>query len=165
MVNQDTSLAWEGDEDPKREPSQFLREIEAQINKDGLTSDKQMVNQFKVNLQYGSQADIWFEDLAKTEKDTYNHLVDVFKTQWPLMKQLKASKAERVGALKEWILKAQELGEKVEGPGGSKVYTHIQWANRLAACVREAEDSSGFVLSKVFKDLPCPVKDLIRCEK
>ena len=73
-----------------------MREIEAQINKDGLTSDKQMVNQFKVNLWYSSQADIWFKDLTKTEKDTYNHLVDAFKTQQPLTKQLKASKAERV---------------------------------------------------------------------
>ena len=38
-----------------------------------------MVNQLKVNLQYGSQADIWFKDLMKTEKDTYKHLVDMFK--------------------------------------------------------------------------------------
>ena len=126
-----------------------------------------MVNWFKVNLRYGSQADIWFKDLTKTEKDMYDRLVDAFKTQWPLTKQLKASKAERVQALKEWILKAEELGEgeKVEGPGGSKVYAHIQWANRLAARVREAEDSSGFALGEVFKDLPHPVKDLIRREK
>ena len=54
---------------------------------------------------------------------------------------------------------------KVEGPGGSKVYTHVRWANGLVAHIREAEDSSRFVLSEVFKDLPHPVKDLIRCEK
>ena len=53
----------------------------------------------------------------------------------------------------------------MEGPGGSKVYVHIRWANGLAAHVREAEDSSGFALGEVFKDLPRPVKDLIRCEK
>ena len=81
------------------------------------------------------------------------------------MKQLKASKAERVQALKEWVLTAEELGEKVEGPGGSKVYAHVQWANRLTAQVREAEDTSGYVLREVFKDLPHPVKDLIRCKK
>ena len=53
----------------------------------------------------------------------------------------------------------------MEGPGGSKVYTHVRWANGLTAHVREAEDSSGFVLGEVFKDLPCPVKDLIRHKK
>ena len=79
MANWDASLTWEGDEDPEWEPSQCLREIEAQIDKGGLTSKKQMVNQLKVNLQYGSQADIWFKDLMKTEKDTYKHLVDMFK--------------------------------------------------------------------------------------
>ena len=96
MENQDVSLAWEGDENPEWEPGQFLREIEAQIDKDGLTTEKQMVNQFKVNLRYGSQADIWFEDIAKTEKDTYDHVVSAFKVQWPLTKQPKASKVERV---------------------------------------------------------------------
>ena len=79
MANQDASLTWESDEEPKQEPSQFLREIEVQIDKDDLTSDKQMVNWFKVNLWYGSQADIWFKDLTKTEKDMYDHLVDAFK--------------------------------------------------------------------------------------
>ena len=124
-----------------------------------------MVNRLKVNLLYGSQVDIWFEDLAKTEKDTYKHLVDAFKLQWPLTKQLKASKMERVRALKEWTLNAEELGEKVEGPGGSKVYAHVRWANGLTAHVREAGDTGGFALGEVFNALPKPVKDLIRCEK
>ena len=66
---------------------------------------------------------------------------------------------------KEWVLTAEELGEKVEGSGGSKVYAHVQWANRLTAHIREAEDTSRYVLGEVFKDLPHPVKDLIRCKK
>ena len=165
MANQDASLAWEGNKDSECEPGQFLREIEAQIDKDCLTTEKQMVNRFKVNLWYGSQADIWFEDLAKMEKDTYDHLVTAFKVQWPLTKQPKASKAERVQALKEWILTAEELCEKVEGPGGSKIYTHVQWANGLTARVREADDTGGFTLGEIFNALPHPVKDLVRHEK
>lgn len=94
MSTHNASLAWEGDEDPKREPGQFLREIEAQIDKDGLVVDKQMVRRLRVNLRYGSQADLWFEDLMATEKDTYDHLVEAFKKQWPLTKQPKPSKTE-----------------------------------------------------------------------
>ena len=67
---------------------------------------------------------------CKTEKDTYDHLVNAFKIQWPLMKQPKASKAERVQALKDWTLKAEELGEKLDRPGGSKVDHQLATAPR-----------------------------------
>ena len=164
MSRQDASLAWEGDEDPKREPGQFLREIEAQIDKDALTTETQMVNRFKVNLRYGSQADSWFAELAKTEKDTYAHLVEAFEKQWPLTKQPKASTAERVRKLKEWTLKAEDLGKKVEGPGGSQIYAHVRWANGLAARARDAGDTGGFALGEIFNALPRPVKELIRRE-
>ena len=164
MSHCNASLAWEGNEDPKCKPGQFLREIEAQIDKDGLVTDKQMISRFKVNLQYGFQADLWFADLEKKEKDTYEHLVEAFKKQWPLTKQPKASKAERVHILKEWVLKPDELGEKVEGQGGSQVYAHIQWANGLASWARDAEDMGGFALGEVFNTLPRLVKDLICCE-
>ena len=164
MSHHNASLAWEGDEDLKCKPGQFLREIEAQINKDSLVTDKQMISWFKVNLQYSFQADLWFTDLEKKEKDTYEHLVEAFKKQWPFTKQPKASKAECICILKEWVLKPEELGEKVEGPGGSQVYVHIQWGNGLAAQVRDVEDMGGFALGEVFNALLCPVKDLIHRE-
>ena len=123
-----------------------------------------MVNQFKVNLRYGFQADLWFEDLLSTEKDMYTHLVAAFKKQWPLTKQPKAWKAERARTLKEWTLMAESLGKKVEGAGGSQVYAHVQWANSLAAHVRDAGDTGGFALGEVFNALPQPIKNLIRKE-
>ena len=61
-------------------------------------------------------------------------------------------------------MKPEELGEKVEGPGGSQVYTHIQWANRLTVQARDAEDMGGFALGEVFNALLHLVKDLIRRE-
>ena len=164
MSHWDASLAWEGDKDPKCEPGQFLREIKAQIDKDGLLTNKQMFSRFKVNLWYGFQANLWFVDLDKVEKDTYEHLVEAFEKQWPLTKQPKASKAEWVCILKEWVLKPEELGEKVEGPDGSQVYAYIWWANGLAALARDTEDTSGFALGEVFNALPCLVKDLVCCE-
>ena len=164
MSNQGESLTWEGSDDLKREPGQFLRLIEMQINRDGLTYDKQMVNCLKVNLHYGSEADLWFSSLKNTEKDMYTHLEAAFKIQYPLITQPNHSKTERVRALKEWILKAENLGEKMDSPGGSRMYSHIHWANGLAAKVRDIEDTANFALGKMFDALPCPIKELICCE-
>lgn len=136
-----------------------------QIDRDALTTDKQMVNRLKVNLRYGFEADLWFSSLKSTEKDTYDHLETAFKVQYPLTTQPKLSKTERIRALKEWVLKPEDLGEKIDGPGGSRVYSHVRWANGLASRVRDAEDTVGFALGETFDALPRPVKDLIRREQ
>ena len=66
--------------------------------------------------------------------------------------------------LKEWKLKLEDLEKKIEGPGRSQVYTNIRWANGLTVCARDMEDKGGFALSEVYDALPCPVRELIRCE-
>ena len=70
----------------------------------------------------------------------------------------------RIQTLKDWILKPEELGKKVEGPGGAQVWSHVKWAAGLASRVRDAEDTTGFLLGDVYKTLPRPVRDLIRTE-
>ena len=160
MAHQEASLAWEGNEDPKQEPGQFLREIEVQIDKDALQMDRQMINRFKLNLHYGSQANLWFADLTAMEKDTYDHLIKAFEEQWPLTKQPKVSREEQVRTLKEWKLKPEELGKKIEGPGRSQVYAHVRWANRLTVHARDTEDKGGFALGEVYNALPHPIREL-----
>ena len=71
------------------------------------------------------------------------------------------SKAEHIWALKEWLLKPEELGKKVESPGGVQVWSHVKCANGLASRVRDAEDKSAFLLSEVFDALPEPICDLV----
>ena len=60
-------------------------------------------------------------NLAITEKDTYNHLVTAFETQWLLTAAPKTLQTEHIQMLKDWVLKPEELAEKVEGPGGSQM--------------------------------------------
>ena len=96
------------------------------------------------NIAYGSPADDWFGKLKVTEKDTYEHLTAAFEREWPLIATVKESKAERIRALKEWLLKPEELGKKTEGSGGVQVWSHVKWANGLASQVRDAEDKSAF---------------------
>ena len=88
----------------------------------------------------------------------------MFETQWLLTSAPKMSKVERIVALKEWVLKLEDLAKKVEGTGGNLVWSHVRWATGLATRVRDAEDAGGFLISKIFNGLPRPVQDLIRKE-
>jgi len=157
-------LQWEGDTDSSLSPGQFLREIDNKIDERGHTTDKQKIQCLKNNIAFGSDADEWFKGLQLNEKDTYDHLVAAFETQWPLTSALKMSKVECIAALKEWVLKPEDLAKKVEGTGGNLVWSHVRWATGLATRVRDAKDAGGFLISEIFNGLPRPVRDLIRKE-
>jgi hypothetical protein len=71
---------------------------------------------------------------------------------------------ECIQTLKDWVLKVEELGKKVEGPGGAQIWSHVKWATGLASRVHDAEDATRFLLSDIYKTLPCPVCNLICTE-
>jgi len=154
MTDNRSSLQWEGDKDDGLPPGQFLCEIDNKIENRGITSEAKKVKCMEINIAFGSTADDWFNGLAVDEKDTYEHLTKVFKTQWPLTPAPKASKAERIQTLKEWLLKAEDLGKKVEGPGGSEIWSHVKWATGLSSRVHDAEDATGFLIGEVYNALP-----------
>jgi len=116
------------------------------------------------NIAFGSAADEWFGNLTADEKNTYDHLAAAFELQWPLTAVPKASKGERIQALKEWTLKAEDIGKKVEGLGGGQIWSHIKWATGLPSRVRDAGDTSAFLITDVYNALPRPVRELIRKE-
>jgi hypothetical protein len=164
MSDSKGSLQWEGGADDNLSPGQFLREIDNKIDERGYTTERQSVNCMRNNIAFGSAADEWFGNLKADEKDTYDHLVAAFELQWPLTAVPKASKGERIQALKEWTLKAEDIGKKVEGPGGGQIWSHVKWATGLASRVRDAEDTSAFLITDVYNALPRPVRELIRKE-
>ena len=116
------------------------------------------------NIAFGSAADEWFGNLGIAEKDTYEHLAAAFELQWPLTAAPKASKGECIQELKEWTLKAEDIGKKVEGPGGGQIWSHVKWATGLALRVRDAGDTSAFLITDIYNALPQPVRELIRKE-
>src|SRR5882762_10123774 len=94
----------------------------------------------------------------------YDHLTAAFELQWPLTAVPKASKGERIQVLKEWTLKAEDIGKKIEGLGGSQIWSHIKLATGLASRVRDAGDTSVFLITDIYNALPRPVRELIRKE-
>jgi hypothetical protein len=129
------SLRWDGRPDEKVASGQFMREINIKIEDKSYTSDKKKIECFRNNLDYEGTADLWFDDLDGVQKDTWEHLVDAFENRWPKAAVPKASKSEHIRALKEWVVKPDELGKKTESAGGKEVWSHIKWANRLNAKV------------------------------
>src|ERR1700736_2352227 len=114
MSDHKGSLQWEGDPDSNLAPGQFLQEIDNKINEHGHTMERQKVQCLKNNIAFGSDADEWFKKLKLGEKDTYEHLTEAFEKQWPLTTALKMSKMEHIQALKDWVLKLEEIVKEVE---------------------------------------------------
>jgi len=158
MTKHSSSLAWQGNGDNNLTPGQFLREIDNKIDDRNYSSEPKKVKCLWNNITYGSEADDWFNKLdPDTETDTYEHLTEAFEAQWPLTTAPKSSKAEHIQALKDWVLKQEDLGKKVDGPGGSQLWLHVKWATGLAAKVRDVEDSTGFLVSDIYNGLPKPI--------
>jgi hypothetical protein len=42
--------------------------------------------------------------------------------------------------LKDWVLKAEDLGKKVKGLSSSQIWSHVKWAIGLGSRVHNAED-------------------------
>jgi hypothetical protein len=80
---------------------------------------------------YGSTANNWFDGSLAKEKDTFEYLHVAFKIQWPLTMLPKASQVEWKLVLREWVIKPNELGKKVEGLGGMKVWSLVKWTTGL----------------------------------
>jgi hypothetical protein len=91
---------------------QFLSEIENKINEHRHTTEKLKINCLKNNIAYRSGAVEWFTNLGGAKSDTYDHLVKVFENQWLLTAAPKTLKMEPIQALKDWVLKLEELGKK-----------------------------------------------------
>ncbi|KIM86069.1 hypothetical protein PILCRDRAFT_5137 [Piloderma croceum F 1598] len=147
MLDHKGSLQWEGSMDDNLSPGQFLCEIENKSDERGHTTERLKINCLKNNIAFGSRADEWFTNLDATEKDTYDHLVTVFEKQWPLTAAPKTSKMERIQMLKDWVLKLDELGKKVEGPGRAQIWLHMKVPTQ-----RRVQGTTH------------PVRDLIRTE-
>jgi hypothetical protein len=157
MSDHKGSLQWEGSTDDNLSTGQFLHEIKNKIDEHAYATEKQKVSCLRNNIAYESGADEWFSGLAATEKDMYEHLTIAFEKQWLLTTVPKASKAECIQTVRDWMLALKELGKKIEGPGGGQMWSHVKWAMGLASRACDAEDTIGLLLTDVYNALPRPV--------
>ena len=74
--------------------------------------EKLKINCLKNNITFRSRADKLLTNLDAAKKDMYDHLVTALEKQWLLTAASKTSKTECIQALKDWVLKLEELGKK-----------------------------------------------------
>ena len=91
--------------------------------------------QFSYYLQLYSIADDWFSGLAKEEKKSWSVIEKSFEKRWPKKKLIKKTEEEHKDEILGRKLKEEDLGKK-EKMGGTDVYTHIAWADKMAMSVR-----------------------------
>ena len=58
-----------------------MREINIKIEDKNYTTDTKKIECFHNNLDYEGTADLWFDDLDTSSKDTWVHLVSTFEIQ------------------------------------------------------------------------------------
>jgi hypothetical protein len=161
-MTESRSLRWDGGPDEKMAPGQFLHEINIKIEDRSYTTDMKKIDCFRNNLDYRGTADLWLDDLPPADTATWAALIAAFHVEWPKTSVAKASKAERIRALKEWRLELKELGKKMETISGKEVWSHVKWADGIVAKAKDAEDTGGLLLQDVVDGLSTPVRDLIR---
>ena len=118
--------------------------------------------QFSYYLQPYSIANDWFSGLAKEEKKSWSAIKKSFEKRWPKKKLIKKTEEEYEDEILGRKLKEEDLGKK-EKMGGTDVYTHITWADKMATSVRGAgiEGSNNHV-RQVRKELPGIIREKVK---
>lgn len=132
-------------------PEDFLR---AFFRRMGTANDDVKKLQFPNFLQADSIADEWYEDLAPLDKKDWNAIVTSFRKRWPRKKAVKKTIEEYEEEITGLHLKMEDMGKK-DKIAGRDVYSHIAWADKMAAVVKGAklEDTTTYI-GHVRKALP-----------
>ncbi|KZP33295.1 hypothetical protein FIBSPDRAFT_882047 [Athelia psychrophila] len=139
-------------------PIQWLGKLERGFT--ATTKDDEKIYAFRVNLERGSPAQAWWQGIADTDKDTWDKVVALFKTQWPTTKPPAAGMPAKKALLLNMKLEESKLGE-MEGAGKHENYTHIKWADRAQKLWKGLNDPSGHLIDQIRPNLPKALLDSI----
>ena len=153
---------FHGDGREGENPQNFLRAFRREMRSLATTNDKDIAQAFIDYLGAGSQADLWFEDLAQATQESWVQLETAFVARWPRITQAKRSEQEIERELLSTLLNEKELGEKVK-IGGVDVWSHVAWADKVTILVNEANIASKTThIWQVRDKLPDAIKDVVK---
>jgi hypothetical protein len=139
-------------------PENFLRAFYRRM---GDKSDETKKNQFPYYLEAYSAADEWYSELVDNEKKSWTDIETAFHKRWPKKVPVKKTEEEYEDEITNWKLNADELGKK-EKVEGMEVYTHVAWADKMAASIKGAKwGKTTNQLRQIRKDLPSIIREKV----
>lgn len=114
-------------------------------------SDARRIARFELQLDPGSPAEEWFEDLPRIEKASMDDIQAAFVKRWPMKRKTKLSKAQVKQRLKGFALEDDEVAVWDQQ---HQEFKHVWWAEQVASLAVELGDTEGTCIDYVVENAP-----------
>ena len=139
-------------------PENFLRSFFRRMANSNNETKKQ---QFRYFLQVDSAADEWFDDQPQEDRKDWEAIEAAFYKRWPRKAAIKKTMEEYEEEITSLRLKMEDLGKK-EKIGGTEVYSHIAWAEKMTTIIRGAKlGATTTYIGHVRKELPKLIREKV----
>jgi hypothetical protein len=144
---------WGDDEHNDKVPEDFVNAIEILFLQKPNTPDAQKLRAFELHLRSGSAAKQWWNALSPTDKDTWEHLLLVFKARWPDKTPTVKTVEEKQAALERTKITEEEVGTRVKVLGVEE-FAHVVWADKIEKLAAAIPDTNGLLIGSTRKAMP-----------
>lgn len=148
-----------GGKDDSEDPQDFLKGIKRYMMMKTF-EEAAKIEYFTLCLKSRSPAEIWWDALAPTDKDTWAKVQTEFEKRWPAKPVTAKTTAEKQAMLEGEILKESELGTRIS-VGGIDEYTHVVWADKVEKLAANIPDTNNLLVASVRKSLPKTIRRII----
>lgn len=162
-VMPDTSglkVFWGDGEQEGENPQDFINGVERSFIHRSSLSEKEKVRTFELWLKSGRAAEVWWGELPKEKKETWESVREAFEERWP-RKLVTAKTVEELHTLLgTTVLKVEELGKRVM-VNGAEEFSHVAWADKVERYGKALKDSSGLLIPTARRNIPRALRQLV----
>jgi hypothetical protein len=148
-----------GGNDDSEDPQDFLKGIKRYMMMKTF-EDEAKIEYFTLCLKSRSPAEIWWNALPLTSRNTWAKVQIEFEKQWPAKPVTEKTTAEKQAMLEREVLKESELGLRIS-VGGIDEYTHVVWADKVEKLAANIPDTNNLLVASVRKALPKTIRKII----
>jgi hypothetical protein len=123
----------------------------------------QKLRMFELHLKDGTMANQWWDGLTSTDKDTWDHLVQVFMMRWPSKAPTVKMVKEKQAALEWMTITEEEVGMRVKVKG-VKEFTHVVWVDKVEQLAAAIPNMNGLLIGAIRKAMPKVLQKVTRTE-
>jgi hypothetical protein len=151
---------FSGEHGDETTPGQFLKSFRVNMRELKMTQDSEKIIALSDYLKDGSTAEEWY-DTEKGKHATWSAFETAFKTRFPGVEKVKASRMENEEELMNMKLSVEDLMKKVKY-AGEDVYSHIVFADKAIELARKLEvsDTTNYITT-TRKNLPDIIRDKV----